>query len=76
MFNFIELGLERDGTSLSQIPTYVTGVPNGTEKVSTLFQGQWARAQPRTTANDNYAPRACTLLSTWEAPISVSAPSS
>ncbi|KAI5860622.1 hypothetical protein GGS23DRAFT_217456 [Durotheca rogersii] len=25
-------GLERDGTSLSQIPTYVTGVPNGTEK--------------------------------------------
>ena len=26
-------GLEKDGTSLSQIPTYVTGVPNGTEKV-------------------------------------------
>ncbi|KAI1392028.1 putative glucokinase [Hypoxylon trugodes] len=25
-------GLEQDGTSLSQIPTYVTGVPNGTEK--------------------------------------------
>ncbi|CAP67618.1 uncharacterized protein PODANS_1_15110, partial [Podospora anserina S mat+] len=25
-------GLEKDGTSLSQIPTYVTGVPNGTEK--------------------------------------------
>lgn len=25
-------GLERDGTSLSQIPTYVTAVPNGTEK--------------------------------------------
>ncbi|KAG5958549.1 hypothetical protein E4U57_001256 [Claviceps arundinis] len=25
-------GLENDGTSLSQIPTYVTGVPNGTEK--------------------------------------------
>ncbi|OTA99982.1 hypothetical protein M426DRAFT_66716 [Hypoxylon sp. CI-4A] len=25
-------GLERDHTSLSQIPTYVTGVPNGTEK--------------------------------------------
>ncbi|KAI1101026.1 putative glucokinase [Jackrogersella minutella] len=25
-------GLEHDGTSLSQIPTYVTGVPNGTEK--------------------------------------------
>ncbi len=27
-------GLEKDGTSLSQIPTYVTAVPNGTEKVS------------------------------------------
>ncbi|KAI2605509.1 uncharacterized protein GGS25DRAFT_433445 [Hypoxylon fragiforme] len=25
-------GLQHDGTSLSQIPTYVTGVPNGTEK--------------------------------------------
>ncbi|POR36908.1 Phosphotransferase [Tolypocladium paradoxum] len=25
-------GLEADGTSISQIPTYVTGVPNGTEK--------------------------------------------
>ncbi|KAF2465965.1 uncharacterized protein BDR25DRAFT_294582 [Lindgomyces ingoldianus] len=25
-------GLERDGTELSQIPTYVTAVPNGTEK--------------------------------------------
>lgn len=27
-------GLEKDGTSLSQIPSYVTAVPNGTEKVS------------------------------------------
>ncbi|KAL9942779.1 glucokinase [Verticillium nonalfalfae] len=25
-------GLGKDGTSMSQIPTYVTGVPNGTEK--------------------------------------------
>ncbi|KAI0019690.1 hypothetical protein F4780DRAFT_771097 [Xylariomycetidae sp. FL0641] len=25
-------GLEHDGSSISQIPTYVTGVPNGTEK--------------------------------------------
>ncbi|KAK0632221.1 putative glucokinase [Immersiella caudata] len=25
-------GLEKDGTSMSQIPTYVTAVPNGTEK--------------------------------------------
>lgn len=29
-------GLEKEGTSMSQIPTYVTGVPNGTEKVCTL----------------------------------------
>lgn len=26
-------GLEKNGTMLSQIPTYVTSVPNGTEKV-------------------------------------------
>lgn len=26
-------GLEKNGTTLSQIPTYVTSVPNGTEKV-------------------------------------------
>ena len=29
----MEEGLEKQGTSLSQIPTYVTSVPNGTEKV-------------------------------------------
>lgn len=28
-------GLEKQGTQLSQIPTYVTAVPNGTEKVTT-----------------------------------------
>lgn len=28
----MEEGLKIDGTSISQIPTYVTGVPNGTEK--------------------------------------------
>lgn len=28
-----EEGLENHGTELSQIPTYVTAVPNGTEKV-------------------------------------------
>lgn len=28
-------GLEKKGTELSQIPTYVTAVPNGTEKVHT-----------------------------------------
>lgn len=30
----IDEGLKKDGATLSQIPTYVTGVPNGTEKVS------------------------------------------
>lgn len=29
-------GLEKNGTTLSQIPTYVTSVPNGTEKVCCL----------------------------------------
>lgn len=29
----MEEGLEKQGTPLSQIPTYVTSVPNGTEKV-------------------------------------------
>jgi len=26
-------GLQKSGTTMSQIPTYVTAVPNGTEKV-------------------------------------------
>ncbi|KKA29695.1 hypothetical protein TD95_004460 [Thielaviopsis punctulata] len=30
--NQMEEGLETDGTSLAQIPTYVTGIPNGSEK--------------------------------------------
>jgi len=34
--NQTDEGLEKDGTSMSQIPTYVTGVPNGTEKVARL----------------------------------------
>lgn len=29
-------GLEQSGTHISQIPTYVTSVPNGTEKVSNM----------------------------------------
>ena len=32
--DFTDEGLAKDGTTMSQIPTYVTGVPNGTEKVS------------------------------------------
>lgn len=31
--NFIEEGLQNEGATLRQIPTYVTAVPNGTEKV-------------------------------------------
>ena len=30
----IDDGLEKNATDMSQIPTYVTAVPNGTEKVS------------------------------------------
>lgn len=32
----MEEGLAREGTTLSQIPTFVTEVPNGTEKVFDL----------------------------------------
>lgn len=32
--NHTEEGLAKNATNMSQIPTYVTGVPNGTEKVS------------------------------------------
>lgn len=30
-------GLEKDGTTLRQIPSYVTAVPDGTEKVAIIF---------------------------------------
>ena len=30
-------GLKEDGTLMSQIPTYVTAVPNGTEKVTAWY---------------------------------------
>ncbi len=33
----MEEGLEKQGTPLSQIPTYVTSVPNGTEKVGSTY---------------------------------------
>jgi hexokinase len=35
-------GLEKQGTTLSQIPSYVTAVPNGTEKVDEHFWGMRA----------------------------------
>lgn len=34
-------GLQKDGTSMSQIPTYVTAVPNGTEKVLPLSRNAY-----------------------------------
>jgi hypothetical protein len=34
----MEEGLERQGTTMAQIPSYVTAVPNGTEKVGGLMQ--------------------------------------
>jgi hypothetical protein len=39
-FFILDDGLKADGTSISQIPTYVTGVPNGTEKVGTTTRTQ------------------------------------
>lgn len=35
-FGFIDEGLQGRDSDMSQIPTYVTAVPNGTEKVSHL----------------------------------------
>lgn len=35
-------GLEKQGTTLSQIPSYVTAVPNGTEKVDAHSWGMRA----------------------------------
>lgn len=32
--NGTDEGLEKNATNMSQIPTYVTAVPNGTEKVT------------------------------------------
>jgi hypothetical protein len=34
----MEEGLEKQGTTMAQIPTYVTAVPNGTEKVGELMR--------------------------------------
>lgn len=34
----MEEGLEKQGTTMAQIPTYVTAVPNGTEKVGEFVQ--------------------------------------
>lgn len=33
----IDEGLQKNATTMSQIPTYVTAVPNGTEKVGDVI---------------------------------------
>jgi hexokinase len=35
----LDEGLAKNGSTMSQIPTYVTAVPNGTEKVRMPFPG-------------------------------------
>lgn len=63
-------GLSKNGATLSQIPTYVTSVPNGTEKVRIAFALNcllWTKT--------NQPTRACISPSTSEAPTSASAPS-
>jgi hypothetical protein len=37
--NSVDEGLKKNASTMSQIPTYVTGVPNGTEKVGSSTQG-------------------------------------
>jgi hexokinase len=41
----IEVGLQNDGQEMTMIPTYVTGVPNGTEKVCSSREQQRIRSQ-------------------------------
>jgi hypothetical protein len=59
-------GLSKSGATLSQIPTYVTSVPNGTEKVILPL------SLVASLINET---RACISPSTSEAPTSASAPS-
>lgn len=61
-------GLQETGKSMSQIPTYVTAVPNGTEKVDPFHE---LAERYRST----HKSRASTSLSTLAAPTSASAPS-
>ena len=58
-------GLQKSGTTMSQIPTYVTAVPNGTEKV-------WQVRESWSARTDLY--RDCIWLSTWVEQISESVP--
>ena len=62
---------------MSQIPTYVTGVPNGTEKVGCCSKTDGSRPgalnKPSLTKATS-ACRECILPSTWEGPTFASAP--
>lgn len=74
----VDLGLQKDYQAMAMIPTYITSVPNGTEKVrrTSLHSGRDASGQ-------NPAPidfvsvltpcRACTWPSIWGGPIFASA---
>ena len=62
----IEVGLRDDGQAMTMIPTYVTGVPNGTEKVCSSRGQQMIRSQgsshllgclPRSRSGWNELPR-------------------
>ncbi len=57
-------GLEQQGTMLSQIPTYVTSVPNGTEKVPPVVMAESGYMLTRA--------RVCIWLLIWEVPTFVS----
>lgn len=51
----IDEGLAQEGSTLSQIPTFVTSVPNGTEKV----RFAWSTSRRN---SDNRSNRACIWL--------------
>ena len=69
----VDEGLERDGTSMAQIPTYMTGVPDGTEKVSQHLQPPSCLPSPLLLTVSCPTCRVFTLLLTWGAQISASA---
>jgi len=62
--NVADEGLQKNATTLSQIPTYVTGVPNGTEKVC---RSRGIKCPETNKSRDSIWP------STWEERISESA---
>lgn len=60
---------------MSQIPTYVTGVPNGTEKVGCCSETDGSRLEtPNKPSLTTSTCRGCILPSTSEGPTFASAP--